>query len=83
MNSTLKSLLFWVVLVVVGVVIWNFSTKFGQPRERVVPFSEFMTQVDGKEIARVIITGQDITGATRGGENFRSYAPNQIGRAHV
>ena len=27
MNSTLKSLLFWVVLVVVGVLIWNFSTN--------------------------------------------------------
>ena len=27
MNSTLKSLLFWMVLIVVGVAIWNFSTK--------------------------------------------------------
>ena len=31
-NSTLKSLLFWMVLVVVGVLIWNFSTKFQRPR---------------------------------------------------
>ena len=30
LNSTLKSLVFWVVLVVVGVIIWNFSTKFQQ-----------------------------------------------------
>ena len=28
LNSTLKSLLFWMVLVVVGVLIWNFSTTF-------------------------------------------------------
>ena len=28
MNSTLKTVLFWVALIVVGVVIWNFSTRF-------------------------------------------------------
>ena len=28
MNSTLKSLLFWMVLIVVGVLIWQFSTQF-------------------------------------------------------
>ena len=33
MNSTLKSLLFWMVLVVVGVLVWNFSTRF-QTRDK-------------------------------------------------
>ena len=52
MNSTLKSLLFWMVLVVVGVLIWNFSTKF-QQHERTVTFSEFMSWVDcGQRRAR-------------------------------
>ena len=32
MNSTLKSLLFWMVLVVVGVLIWHFSTDFARDR---------------------------------------------------
>ena len=41
-NSTLKSLLFWMVLVVVGVLIWNFSTKF-QAHDQAVSFSEFMS----------------------------------------
>ena len=45
MNSTLKSLLFWMVLVVVGVLIWNFSTSFKQ-RDSVITFSEFMQKVD-------------------------------------
>ena len=27
-NATLKSLLFWIVLIVVGVLIWNLSTRF-------------------------------------------------------
>ena len=33
MNSTLKSLVFWMVLVVVAVGVWNFSTKFQTPSQ--------------------------------------------------
>ena len=77
MNSTLKSLLFWVVLVVVGVLIWNFSTRFAGPHERMVPFSEFMSQADSGGISSVTITGQDVAGKTKSGESFHTYAPNQ------
>ncbi len=76
MNSTLKSLLFWMVLVVVGVLIWNVSTKF-QQHEHQVTFSEFMSWVDAGSVARVEVTGQDITGFTKAGERFSTYAPNQ------
>jgi cell division protease FtsH len=75
-NSTLKNLLFWVVLVVVGVLIWNFSTKF-QQHDRPVSFSEFMTWADNGSLARVVITGQDITGFTKANEAFHTYAPSQ------
>jgi cell division protease FtsH len=75
-NSTLKSLLFWMVLVVVGVGIWNFSTKL-QTKERPVSFSEFMSWADGGTIAHVDITGQDIEGVTKAGEPFHTYAPSQ------
>ena len=46
MNSTLKSLLFWMVLVVVGVLIWNFSTILTTKSENTLPFSQFLKQVD-------------------------------------
>ena len=59
MNSTLRSLLFWMVLVVVGVLIWNFSQTF-QAREEVIPFSEFVQQLDTNKIDKVTITGQEI-----------------------
>ena len=64
MNSTLKSLVFWMVLVVVGVLIWNFSTKF-QRRRRTLDFSEFMSWVDAGTVERVTVTGQEITGVTK------------------
>ena len=41
MNSTLKSLLFWMVLIVVGVLIWQFSTGL-QRNETPMPFSVFL-----------------------------------------
>ena len=76
MNTTVKSLLFWVVLAVLAVLIWNFSTKF-QQHERTVTFSEFMSWADSGNVARVTITGQEITGVTKVNDSFHTYAPNQ------
>jgi cell division protease FtsH len=84
LNSTLKSLLFWMVLVVVGLLIYNFSTQF-QNKETDMPFSTFLKHVEAKEVASVVITGNEITGALTGQadkstEKFKTYAPSQYDR---
>jgi cell division protease FtsH len=76
LNSTLKSLLFWMVLVVVGVLIWNFSTTF-QTRDKAIAFSEFVKLLDEGQVQKVTITGNDILGTSKSGEKFRTYAPVQ------
>jgi cell division protease FtsH len=76
LNSTLKSLLFWMVLVVVGVLIWNFSTTF-QTRDKTIPFSEFVKLLDEAQVQKVTITGNDVLGTSKSGEKFRTYAPPQ------
>jgi cell division protease FtsH len=76
LNSTLKSLLFWVVLVVVGVLIWNFSTKF-QHNEKTISFSEFIASADQGAIRSVVITGQDVTGNLKSGDPFNTHVPTQ------
>ena len=76
MNSTLKSLVFWMALVVIGVLVWNFSTKF-QTSHKPLSFSEFMASVDAGQVDRVTITGNEITGVNKANENFRTYAPPQ------
>ena len=76
MNSTVRSLLFWLVLVVVGVLVWNFSTTF-QARDKTVTFSDFMSWVDSGQVAEVTITGNEISGTTKASEPFRTYAPPQ------
>src|SRR5215510_3333156 len=66
------------VLVVVGVLIWNFSTKY-QSRDHILTFSEFMAAVDAGNVSQVTITGQEITGSTKDNPNqtFRLYVPSQ------
>ena len=82
MNSTLKSLLFWMVLIVVGVLIWQFSTGL-QRNETPMPFSVFLGHVDKNEVVSVTITGNEITGQLStsasgdGNTKFRTYAPPQ------
>jgi cell division protease FtsH len=82
LNSTLKSLLFWVVLIAVGLLIWNFSTTF-QRAENPISFSMFLKHVDQGEVASVTITGNEITGVLTtaatgdGNTKFRTYAPIQ------
>ncbi|HVQ15915.1 MAG TPA: ATP-dependent zinc metalloprotease FtsH, partial [Vicinamibacterales bacterium] len=76
MSSTLKSLVFWIALAVIGVLIWNVSTKF-QQNDHQVSFSEFMSWVDAGNVQRVLITGQEISGNTKEGEAFHTYAPEQ------
>src|SRR5438105_1508491 len=64
------------VLVIIGVLIWNFSTKF-QQHDRQVTFSEFMSWADAGSVEHVEITGQEIAGATKSHEPFHTYAPSQ------
>ena len=76
MNSTLRSFVFWMVLVVVVVLIWNFSTRF-QTGDTALPFSEFIRQVDSGQVDAVTLTGNEVTGTTASGETFRTFAPPQ------
>src|SRR5712692_5580708 len=76
-NSTLKRVLFWMVLVVVGVLVWKFSTTF-QTHERPVAFSDFMADVDSGKVEQVTIAGHEIAGIYQTDkETFRTYAPSQ------
>jgi len=64
------------VLVVVGLLVWNVSTRL-QPNQKPQRFSEFMANVDAGQVARVTITGNEISYTSKSNENFRTYAPSQ------
>jgi cell division protease FtsH len=62
------------VLIAVAVLVWNFSSKF-QRNETLMSFSEFIALVDSGQVASVEITGNDISGKSKGNESFRTHAP--------
>ena len=76
MNSTTRSLLFWMVLVVVVVLIWNLSSQF-RTGDNALDFSEFIQWVETGQVNRVELTGNEIVGTSTSGERFRTYAPPQ------
>ena len=76
MNSTTRSLLFWMALVVVVAVIWNLSNPFRTPSDEVA-FSEFMRQVQSGQVNSVELSGNEIVGTSTSGDLFRTYAPPQ------
>jgi cell division protease FtsH len=79
-SSTLKSLLFWMTLVVVLALIWQFSNALQTSGTR-ISFSEFLTKVDQKEVQEVTFIGSELRGkyvglATDGApKNFTTHMP--------
>ena len=76
MNPSVRSFAFWLVLVVVVALIWNFSTTY-QAGDNAISFSEFMRQVETGQVENVTMAGSEVTGTTTSGETFRTFAPPQ------
>jgi cell division protease FtsH len=83
LNSTLKSLLFWIVLIGVGIMIWSFSAGF-QRGPAPISFTDFLQEVRDGQVHSVVMTGNQITGKRNGvagnAADFRTYAPTQYER---
>jgi cell division protease FtsH len=78
-NSTVKSLVFWVALVVVGVAIYKLTSQL-QKVDESITFTKFMELVNdpnGSQVEKVLITGQEITGVTKQNDRFRTHHPIQ------
>ena len=71
MNSTLKSLVFWMILVVVGALVWSFSNNLNTGA-RQISFTEFMSYVNDGDVAAVTIRGSEITGQLKTPENGKT-----------
>jgi cell division protease FtsH len=61
MNSTLKSLLFWLGVIVLAALIWNFMSA--QNAGETISFTDFMAKVKAGEVHKVTVRGkQQVTG---------------------
>ena len=63
MNSTVKTVVFWLVIVLSLVLLWQVVKQGGNgTKDHEIKFSEFMSQVDQGNIADVTIIGMEVRG---------------------
>jgi cell division protease FtsH len=74
MNSRVKNLLFWVVVGLFMILLFNlFSVPTHAPEEEVI-FSDFMAKLDKGDFEKVIIKGNHISGVLKDKIRIRTYS---------
>ena len=76
MGRTVKTVVFWLVIGVSAMLLWRVI-KSGKTEQALpeISYSQFMSQVEGGEVAKVTIAGSKIIGQTRTGRGFRVIGP--------
>ena len=76
MNSTIKTVLFWAVIVVSAVLLWQVvRTGTTGPKDKEIGFSEFLSDVDSGNIKDATFTGQEVKGKLKDDSQFHTIVP--------
>src|SRR5260370_14112171 len=71
LNSTMKTILFWVLILATAVLLYQVVQHTSSGREQVFPFSRFLEEIDRNSVKDVTIADSDIRGhLVSGGGNF-------------
>jgi cell division protease FtsH len=81
MNQTVKTVVFWLTIVVSALLLWKVvKSAPEQQRSPDITYSQFMSDVEAGKVASVNITGNRIQGQYRDGkESFRLTGPSNPG----
>ena len=74
MNSRSKNLVFWVVIGLFMILLFNLLNAPQRAPIQEVAFSDFVTKLEEGEVREVTITDQTITGVFKEGNQFTTYA---------
>ena len=76
MNSTVKTVIFWVVILLAAVALWQVvkNANSGQKVQE-INFSRFMTEVDQGTVKDVTLTGMEAKGKLGDGSQFHTTVP--------
>ncbi len=76
MNSTVKTVLFWLLIGVSALLLWEVvkGARDG-PKDKEPPFSQFMADVDQGLVREVTVDGMQIKGKYKDGSAFHTTAP--------
>jgi cell division protease FtsH len=73
MNSRAKNLVFWVVVGLFMILLFNLFTFQGQSPDEEVKFSDFVSRVEQGDVREVTIRGNYINGLFKDGRPFKTY----------
>jgi len=75
-NSTVKTVVFWLVIVLAGVLLWQVVKGANSgAKEREINYSEFMSLVDQSNVSEVTILGSDVHGKLKDKTSFHVVVP--------
>ncbi len=75
MNSTAKTILFWIALLLTAVLLYQVVQKTSTARERALPFSQFLQEVERGNVKEVVIADSDVRGKLASGDTFKTVLP--------
>jgi cell division protease FtsH len=78
-NSTVKTVIFWLVIVISAILLWQVvrTSSTGQ-KEQELSFSEFLTNVDQGNVKEATIYAQEVRGKFKNESAFRTIAPTNF-----
>ena len=76
MNSTVKTLLLWVVLIITGVLLWQVVSRTQSGTEKDKDFSYILNEIEKGSVENVEITGSEVKGKFKDGSAFKTTMPN-------
>ncbi len=76
MNSTVKTVVFWLVIVLSAFLLWQVVKAGGAgQKEKEVNFTQFMTDVEQGNVADVTVVGMEVRGKLHDGSQFHTTVP--------
>ncbi len=76
LNSTVKTLLLWVVLIITAVLLWQVVQRAQGSGEKDWNFSDIMNEIDKSNVTSVEIMGSEVRGKFKDQSAFRTTVPN-------
>ena len=74
MNARMKNLIFWIVVGLFMILLFNLFNTPTQSLEEEIVFSDFMTRLEKGDVAEVTIRGNHLNGVFKDGGKFKTYA---------
>jgi len=75
LNSTAKTILFWILILATAVLLYQVVQHTSTGREQVFPFSRFLEEIDRNNVKDVTIADSDIRGHLANSDSFKTVIP--------